>query len=265
MTTQTLYPALVYADAPAAIAFLDRAFGFVAEHVYPGAGDAIAHAQLRAGSDLVMLGSANPASPLSDKHTSPQGFGGRGSLALYVHVAEIEPLYARACAAGTRIVRPLGGTDYDDSQTFTATDCEGYVWAFGTYAASSVSNVSMCLRYDDAPKAIAWLREVCGFGEQMIVPEGDDRIAHGELTLGAGVLMCASRRDDDLAFDSPARIGGTTGSVYAFVEQPDEMFERVASAGATIRLPIRDTAYGSREFSLRDPEGNAFSFGTYRP
>jgi uncharacterized glyoxalase superfamily protein PhnB len=265
MTMQTIYPALVYADAPAAIAFLERAFGFVAEHVYPGAGDAIAHAQLRAGSDLVMLGSANPASALSDKHTSPQGFGGRGSLALYVHVADIEALYTRACAAGAKIVRPLGGTEYDASQSFTAEDSEGYVWAFGTYAASKASNVSVCLRYEDAATSIAWLREVCGFGEQLIVPEGDARIAHGELTLGAGVLMCASRRDDDLAFDSPARLGGTTGSVYVYVEHPGELYAHVRKAGATLRIPIRDTDYGSREFSVRDPEGTAFTFGTYRP
>jgi uncharacterized glyoxalase superfamily protein PhnB len=26
-----------------------------------------------------------------------------------------------------------------------------------------------------------------------------------------------------------------------------------------------DTDYGSRDFSVRDPEGNLWSFGTYRP
>ncbi|TWG84000.1 hypothetical protein L603_002200000110 [Cellulosimicrobium cellulans J34] len=29
-------------------------------------------------------------------------------------------------------------------------------------------------------------------------------------------------------------------------------------------MPLRDTDYGSRELVLRDPEGNLWSFGTYR-
>ena len=30
-------------------------------------------------------------------------------------------------------------------------------------------------------------------------------------------------------------------------------------------MEIIDTDYGSRDFSVRDPEGNVWSFGTYRP
>lgn len=37
------------------------------------------------------------------------------------------------------------------------------------------------------------------------------------------------------------------------------------AAGAQIVRPLTDEAYGSREYSARDPEGNLWSFGTYRP
>ena len=30
-------------------------------------------------------------------------------------------------------------------------------------------------------------------------------------------------------------------------------------------MGLTDTDYGSRDFSVRDPEGNLWSFGTYRP
>jgi uncharacterized glyoxalase superfamily protein PhnB len=30
-------------------------------------------------------------------------------------------------------------------------------------------------------------------------------------------------------------------------------------------MPLRDTEYGAREYSARDPEGNLWSFGTYDP
>ena len=37
------------------------------------------------------------------------------------------------------------------------------------------------------------------------------------------------------------------------------------AAGATIERELTDQDYGSREFTARDPEGNLWSFGTYRP
>ena len=30
-------------------------------------------------------------------------------------------------------------------------------------------------------------------------------------------------------------------------------------------MELTDTDYGSRDFSVRDPEGNVWSFGTYAP
>ena len=53
--------------------------------------------------------------------------------------------------------------------------------------------------------------------------------------------------------------------MYVVVEDPDTMHERAKAAGAEISREIEDTDYGSREFSARDPEGNAWSFGTYDP
>ena len=49
------------------------------------------------------------------------------------------------------------------------------------------------------------------------------------------------------------------------VEDPDALYERAKSAGADISRELQDMDYGSREFSARDPEGNAWSFGTYDP
>ena len=37
------------------------------------------------------------------------------------------------------------------------------------------------------------------------------------------------------------------------------------AAGAEIIMELTDQPYGSREYAAIDPEGNAWSFGTYRP
>ena len=44
----------------------------------------------------------------------------------------------------------------------------------------------------------------------------------------------------------------------------DELYARATAAGAEVLAPLYDTDYGSRDFAVRDPEGNRWSFGTYR-
>ncbi len=47
-------------------------------------------------------------------------------------------------------------------------------------------------------------------------------------------------------------------------DEPDALFARAAAAGAEVVRALRDEDYGSHGFTVRDPEGNAWSFGTYR-
>jgi uncharacterized glyoxalase superfamily protein PhnB len=53
--------------------------------------------------------------------------------------------------------------------------------------------------------------------------------------------------------------------VYVALDEVDELHARVREAGGEIALELTDTDYGSRDFTARDPEGNLWSFGTYRP
>jgi len=54
-----------------------------------------------------------------------------------------------------------------------------------------------CLRCADAPAAIAWLCEACGFERRLVVPDGNGGTAHAELTLGDGMIMLGSRGDGE--------------------------------------------------------------------
>jgi uncharacterized glyoxalase superfamily protein PhnB len=47
-------------------------------------------------------------------------------------------------------------------------------------------------------------------------------------------------------------------------DEPDALFARARAAGAEAISEPSDTDYGSRDFAVRDPEGNRWSFGTYR-
>jgi uncharacterized glyoxalase superfamily protein PhnB len=73
--------------------------------------------------------------------------------------------------------------------------------------------------------------------------------------------MLGSVRDEDA--DAGVSLPGTFGA-YVVADDIDALHARVAAAGATVTRPPEDTDYGSREFALKDPEGNRWSFGTYR-
>ncbi|HEY3708514.1 MAG TPA: VOC family protein [Amycolatopsis sp.] len=120
------------------------------------------------------------------------------------------------------------------------------------------------LRYDDAPAAIRFLVDVLGFQETLVVPGTPERaIVHAELTWpeGGGVMLGSTGGPVDPVHDAMRPGAGTT---YVVSDHVDEIYARVKDSGAEITEDLTDTDYGSHSFSLRDPEGNSWSIGTYR-
>jgi uncharacterized glyoxalase superfamily protein PhnB len=117
------------------------------------------------------------------------------------------------------------------------------------------------LRYENGGRALEWLAQVFGFGKHMEVPGPDGEISHAELSLGNGMIMIASggKPGDDDPWKTER------GGIYAVVADIDTHYQRAKAAGAEIVRPLADTGYSSREYSVRDPEGHLWSFGTYRP
>src|SRR5262245_54668998 len=73
------------------------------------------------------------------------------------------------------------------------------------------SRVIPCLRYRDAKRMIGWLCDAYGFRAQAVYEDGSDGIAHAQLTLGDGMIMLSSLRDDRFSQvqSTPAALGGT--------------------------------------------------------
>ena len=126
-------------------------------------------------------------------------------------------------------------------------------------------NVFPGMMYRDAPAAMDWLVRVFGFTQRFTVPNPDGSIAHAELGFGPGVIMLGSAKGNPFGMKLPSEAGGVTQAVYCYLPDPDALFERVQAAGAEILRGISDTDYGSREFSVRDPEGHVWHFGSYHP
>jgi len=129
------------------------------------------------------------------------------------------------------------------------------------------STIMPALRYRDAPAAINWICQVFGFTRHAVYAQPDGSIGHAELTLGGGMIMLGSEKNDEYGrgFKSPAEMGAETRSAYIVVADVDAVFARAQSSGALIVRPLQDTPYGSREFAVKDPEGHSWSVGTYDP
>lgn len=118
------------------------------------------------------------------------------------------------------------------------------------------------LRARDAIGLIRFLVDVVGFEETVVYADGEV-VHHAELAwVPGGGVMLGSARPDDPTDNWPVQPGGF--GAYLVTDEPDALYERVRAAGADIIMGLHDTDYGSRDFALRDPEGNRWSFGTYR-
>lgn len=117
------------------------------------------------------------------------------------------------------------------------------------------------LRANNAPALIRFLVDVVGFEETAVYADGDI-VHHAQLSwpLGGGIMLGSARQDPD---DKWPIQPGTFGA-YVVVEDPDTLFTRLSVGGAEITEEPHDTEHGSRDFAIRDPEGNRWTFGTYR-
>jgi len=124
---QTIFPILRYNDARGAMRSLCTNFGFVELFSAPESGAIVRHAQLRLGTNVIMLGSVRP----DERMASPQVLGA-ATQALYVYVDDLDAHFERARSAGAEITSPPRDTDFG-SREYQVRDLEGHFWTFGTY------------------------------------------------------------------------------------------------------------------------------------
>jgi uncharacterized glyoxalase superfamily protein PhnB len=129
-TAPTIIPTLRYRDAPAAIDWLCRGFGFEKHMVVPGDGGTITHAQLTFGNGMIMVGSARDDA-FGKLQKPPADVGGVGTQSPYI-VDDADSHHARAVAAGAIVVYALKDEDYG-GRGYSCRDPEGHLWNFGTY------------------------------------------------------------------------------------------------------------------------------------
>lgn len=118
--------AVCYQDPKAALQWLEQAFGFEPSMVILGPNDELAHAEMRFGDGIVMVGSE--WSPL---HKSPKSIDGFNTQTVHVQLSEgVDAHCERARKAGA-VIQMEPTTQFYGDRTYRAVDPEGHIWSFG--------------------------------------------------------------------------------------------------------------------------------------
>lgn len=120
--------AVYYQDPKAALAFLEKAFGFETVMLITDAEGNLAHSEMAYGDGLIMVGTE-----WSADRQSPRSIGGKTTQNVHVQLGDevdIDAHCAAAQAAGAVIEADPEDQFYGD-RTYRARDPEGHVWTFG--------------------------------------------------------------------------------------------------------------------------------------
>jgi uncharacterized glyoxalase superfamily protein PhnB len=118
------------------------------------------------------------------------------------------------------------------------------------------------LSFKGTDAMVAWLTAI-GFEEHAMYRDEQDSgvVEHAEMLwpTGGGIMFGSDRDNPD--WPSPAGAGAT----YLVTDDVDRVHDAAVRAGATTLRAPRDEEYGGRGATVRDPEGNLWSFGSHRP
>ena len=121
--TAGLSSAVVYRDPKAALAWLEKAFGFELAMLLEDADGNLAHSQMEFGDSYIMVGQE-----WSDDHKSPRSIGGKNTQTVHIQVeGDLDAHCERARAAGAEIIAEPETQFYGD-RTYRCRDLEGHIW-----------------------------------------------------------------------------------------------------------------------------------------
>jgi PhnB protein len=124
-------------------------------------------------------------------------------------------------------------------------------------------SLQIYLAVEDASKAIDFYKEAFGAEETVRMPGPDGKVAHAELQIGDSKLMLSDPFPQSNV-RPPAERGGSTASVFMYVDDVDATFEQAQKAGATVVSELEDMFWGDRFGTVADPFGHVWAMATHK-
>jgi PhnB protein len=110
--------------------------------------------------------------------------------------------------------------------------------------------------------ALEFYQRVLGANVRMRMDAPGGLVAHAEIELGGSVVMLGDEALPD-SDPSPKQLGGTSISLFVYVEDVDATFRRALEAGGqTVSEPALHF-YGDRVATIDDPFGHRWNLATH--
>ena len=118
------------------------------------------------------------------------------------------------------------------------------------------------LAVEDAAAAIEYYTKAFGAKELGRMDAPDGKIGHAELQLGDSRIMLSDPFPQS-STRPPKELGGTSASVFMYVEDVDAVVKQAVDAGATLTMEVADQFWGDRFGTITDPFGHVWSIATH--
>jgi PhnB protein len=122
--------------------------------------------------------------------------------------------------------------------------------------------VSPYLAVEDAARAIDYYTRAFGAEEVVRMDAPGGTIGHAELAVGDSRIMLSDPFPQG-STRPPKELGGTSASVFMYVEDVDAVVKQAVDAGATVTMEVADQFWGDRFGTITDPFGHVWSIATH--
>lgn len=113
-----------------------------------------------------------------------------------------------------------------------------------------------------ASDAVAFYEKAFGAIEVSRAENKNGKIVNAQLRIGDSLLMLMDEFPNFSAL-GPKSLKGSPVTIHMRVTDVDDVFRRATSAGATVKVPIKDEFWGDRMGVLEDPFGHNWSVATH--
>jgi PhnB protein len=118
------------------------------------------------------------------------------------------------------------------------------------------------LSVDDCARAIEYYKNAFGAQEIMRMDGPPGKIGHAEIKIGDSLVMLSDEMPGP-GNRAPKTLGGTTASVFLYVEDVDAAYKKAVAAGGSGEMPPKDMFWGDRFAKLTDPFGHTWAMATH--
>jgi PhnB protein len=118
------------------------------------------------------------------------------------------------------------------------------------------------LAVENATEAIDFYQRAFGAQERVRMDGPQGSIMHAELQIGDSMIML-SDPFPQASTKTPKELGGTTISIFAYVEDIDSVYKQAIDAGASSLMEPDDMFWGDRFGSVQDPFGHSWTIATH--